>query len=71
MTFMNNINPMSLPILPKKGGNTIAFTVRLNPITIDNIKTLAKEHGLSQSNVLTYLVNKEYEKFVKKKNRST
>jgi len=54
---------MSLPKLPKKEPRVVPVSVRLSKNTAEQLKTLAKEHNLSQADVLEYLVQNEFKNF--------
>ena len=62
---------MALPTLGKSGKRSKAIALRLTEETANQIKKLAKDHNLSQADVVTLLVQEEFEKSLKKKGKST
>lgn len=63
-------NCMSLPSRPKKELRPIAVTTRLSKKSAEQLKTLAKEHNISQADVLEYLIQHEFKEFEKKTENS-
>lgn len=61
---------MTLPRLPKKDPKTVSVTVRLSADIANQLKILSKDHGLSQADVVEYLIGAEYKSYIdtKKKN---
>jgi hypothetical protein len=57
---------MSLPTLGKAGKRTKAIALRLTEETVKQIKALAKDHNLSQADVVTLLIEREFKKSRKK-----
>lgn len=51
---------MALPVKPQKEPRPVAVTVRLSEKTAKRLKKLAKDHNLSQADVIEYLVNQEF-----------
>jgi len=61
---------MALPTKPKKEPRPIAVTIRVSSSTVQALKELAKEHNLSQADVIEYLIQaerREKEEALKKK----
>ena len=58
---------MALPMNPKKEPRPVAVTVRLSKASADLLKSLAKDHNMSQADVIEYLVREESEKGKKKR----
>lgn len=54
------VEPMALPSLPKKEPRSVPVTVRLSKKASDQLKTLAKEHNLSQADVIEHLLQSEF-----------
>lgn len=52
---------MSLPKLPKKEPRPVAVTLRLSKKVADGLKTLARDHNMSQADVVEYLIRQEVE----------
>jgi hypothetical protein len=51
---------MALPSLPKKEPRPIPVTIRLSKRAADQLKTLAKEHNMSQADVMEHLLQTEF-----------
>jgi hypothetical protein len=60
---------MALPVRPKKETKPALVTLRLSKKTADWLRILAKEHNMSQADVVEHLVHDEYKAFTSKKNR--
>lgn len=58
---------MTLPRLPKKTPKTVSVTIRLSPDVANYLKVLSKEHGLSQADVVEYLISAEYKLYIERK----
>jgi hypothetical protein len=52
---------MALPSLPKKEPRPVPVTVRLSKRAADQLKTLAKEHNMSQADVMEHLLQTEFQ----------
>jgi hypothetical protein len=53
---------MALPTKPVKEPRPIAVTVRLSIVAVEQLKVLAKDHNLSQADVIEHLIHEEYMK---------
>lgn len=60
---------MALPKKTKKEARSVSVTVRLAASVSTHLKTLASEHGLSQADVVSYLIENEYKKWTKSSNQ--
>lgn len=60
---------MTLPNMPKKDPRPIAVTVRLSEVAVEWLKALAKDHNLSQADVIEFLIKQEYEQHKERKKR--
>lgn len=58
-----------LPKLPKKEPRPISISVRLSKKAIDALKNLAKEHNMSQADVIEYLLMQANEEYTKKEGK--
>jgi predicted DNA-binding protein len=61
---------MSLPTLGKSGKRSKAVALRLTEETAKQLKKLAEGHGLSQADVITLLVDREFKSFREEKKKS-
>lgn len=62
---------MSLPVLGKqKGLRDKCVALRLTKETVSQLKKIAEGHNLSQADVVSLLVEQEFEKFVKRQVKS-
>lgn len=60
---------MALPSLPKKEPRTTSLTVRLSKKASEQLKTLAKEHNMSQADVIEHLLSHEFKAWQDKKGK--
>jgi len=60
---------MALPFLPKKEPRTTSLTVRLSKKASDQLRILAKEHNMSQADVIEYLLGQEFKSWQDKKGK--
>lgn len=51
---------MALPKAIKTAPRSVAITVRLSEKTVSNLKALAKANGLSQADVIEFLIQHEF-----------
>lgn len=58
---------MALPSLPKKEPRPVAVTVRLSKKAAEQLKTLAREHNMSQADVIEHLLQTEFKAWEGKK----
>jgi hypothetical protein len=58
---------MALPSMPKREPRQVSVTIRLSKRSADQLKMLAKEHNLSQADVVEYLLDYEYANYQKRK----
>jgi len=58
---------MVLPSRPKKEPRTEPVTVRLSKQSADQLRTLAREHNISQADVIEHLLEGEYSQFQRRK----
>jgi predicted DNA-binding protein len=56
----STVASMGLPTHPKKAPRTVSVTVRLSKRSSEQLKTLAKEHNLSQADVVEHLLEAEF-----------
>jgi predicted transcriptional regulator len=56
---------MSLPSLLKTGQRDTAVTIRLSKESVEQLKTLAKAHNISQADVVEHLLHIEFVHFQK------
>ena len=61
---------MSLPTLGKKGKRDKCIALRLTKETVSQLKKIADSHNLSQADVVTLLVEKEFERHLKRRERA-
>jgi hypothetical protein len=60
---------MALPSLPKKEPRPVPVTVRLSKRASEQLRTLAKEHNMSQADVIEYLLQIEFKSWESKKGK--
>lgn len=60
---------MSLPTLGKRAPRSKAIALRLTQNTADQLKKLAEAHNLSQADVVTLLVEREFKDFKSEKKK--
>lgn len=57
-----------LPYLPKKEPRPIPLTVRISRKSSEQLKALAREHNLSQADVIEHLIQQEFKHYQESKN---
>jgi hypothetical protein len=57
---------VTLPRLPKKDPRPVAVTVRLSKRSSEQLRSLAKDHNMSQADVIEHLLKQEYKTFKKR-----
>lgn len=58
---------MALPVKAKKETRPVSISFRVSARAASNLKTLAKEHNLSQADVIEHLILAEYVRYERKK----
>lgn len=61
---------MTLPKLPDNGPRNVGVSFRISKISADQLKALAKSNGLSQADVIEWLLDRECQAQNKKKSES-
>lgn len=51
---------MTLPTLPKKDPRTVSMSFRVSKRTAEQLKSLAKDHNMSQADVIDFLIQQEF-----------
>lgn len=60
---------MALPKYEKKDPRPIAVTVRLSAKAVDALKKMAKDHNMSQADVIEYLIKQEFKTLETKRSK--
>jgi len=62
---------MTLPKLPDNGPRNVGVSFRISKVAADQLKALAKDNGLSQADVMEWLLDREYHAQLHKKKTET
>ena len=57
---------MTLPKLPDNGPRNVGVSFRISKVSADQLKALAKSNGLSQADVIEWLLDREYQALKKR-----
>ncbi len=57
---------MALPSFPKRRPRSVPFSARLSAEAVEQLKTLATEHNLSQADVIECLLDAEFHSLARK-----